>query len=172
MVVFQIPFSLSNSKRQPILHKYIIDPLSITASAIAIIQVSGVIINTCYDYRSRVKNAGNDTSRIVSRLNGLRMVIETLFSLLEDETEKQTSTLQILANVDGPMSRCRTELEALRKTLEPKEGWRGLNAAVLWPLKESEVNKVLQSINNTSSILQPALAVDQRYVLIFYSDRK
>jgi hypothetical protein len=64
-------------------------PLSLTASAIAILQISGVIINTCYDYRIRAKNTAKDASRIISELNGLRTVIDSLFQLLEDECNEK-----------------------------------------------------------------------------------
>jgi hypothetical protein len=140
------------------------DPLSVTASAIAVLQISGTIINLCYDYRSRVKNAAKEASRIVNELNGLRSVIDLLFVLLEDESVKSTqhSALDKLAQDEGPLTRCITELKALEKKLEPQEGWRAAKAAILWPLKESDVKKVLQDIDSTKSTIQLALATDQR----------
>lgn len=146
------------------------DPLSVTASAIAILKISGTIINFCYDYRSRVKSAAKEASRIVNELNGLRSVIDSLFVLLENESEKdsmQHSTLDKLAQGDGPLTRCITELKALEKKLEPKEGWRAAKAAILWPLKESDVKKVLHDIESTKSTVQLALSADQRYAIFF-----
>lgn len=143
------------------------DPLSITASAIAILQVSGVIINACYDYRSRVKDSAKDASRIINELNSLRSIIESLFVLLEEEPENKPSdqsNLQKLAQVGGVLETCKVGLEALEKKLEPKEGWRAVRAAVFWPLKEADIAKALQQIDRTKSSLQLALAVDQRYV--------
>jgi hypothetical protein len=141
------------------------DPLSVTASAIAILQISGTIINLCYDYRSRVKNAAKEASRIVNELNGLRSVIDLLFVLLEDESEKKSmphSALDRLAQSDGVLTRCINELKALEKKLEPKDGWRAAKAAILWPLNESDVKKVLHDIESTRSTVQLALAADQR----------
>jgi len=140
------------------------DPLSITASAIAVLQISGAIINVCYDYRSRVKSSAKDASRIVNELNGLRSVIESLFEILEDESEhtSKRSALRELASIDGPLKTCEVELRALEKKLEPKEGWRALKAAMFWPLKESDVKSVLQNIDTTKSTVQLALAADQR----------
>jgi len=145
------------------------DPLSITASSIAILQISGTIINICYDYRSRVKHAAKDAIRIIAELNGLRNVIDALFLLLEDESENkhsQRSALGNLAQVDGPLARCEENLKALEKKLEPKEGWRATKAAIFWPLKEPDVRKVLQNIDSTKSTIQLALAADQRYITI------
>lgn len=142
------------------------DPLSVTASAIAIIQIIGTIISLCDDYRHRVKNAAKEASRIVNELNGLRSVIDSLLLLLDDESKKssQNSALYKLAQSDGRLTTCITELKALEKKLEPKEGWRATKAAILWPLKEPDVKKVLHDIENTKSTVQLALEVDQRYV--------
>lgn len=141
------------------------DPLSLTASCIAILQLSGAIINTCYDYRSRVKSAAKDASRIVNELNSLRSIIESLFVLLEDEAEDRSSeksALKELAREGGPLDGCKAELETLKKKLEPKEGWRATRAMLLWSLKESDVKRVLQTIDRTKATLQLVLATDQR----------
>ena len=139
------------------------DPLSITASAIAVLQISGTIISSCYEYRSRVKNAKKDASRITNELNGLRIVIESLLSIVEDEKQDEpSSTLKTLAQVDGPLARCRSDLDALAIKLTPKGGWRDTKAALMWPLKESEVMGVLQRIDSTKSTIQLALSADQR----------
>ena len=141
------------------------DPLSITASVIAILQISGAIITICYDYRSRIKDAQKEASRIINGLNGLRHVLDSLFVLLEDESEHkpgQRSALDKLVGDDGPLGRCLVELKALEKKLKPKEGWRAAKASILWPLNNSDVKKVLQDIDSTKSTIQLALAVDQR----------
>jgi hypothetical protein len=62
------------------------------------------------------------------------------------------------------LTTCITELKALEEKLKPKEGWRATKAAILWPLKETDVKKVLYDIENTKSTVQLALEVDQRYV--------
>jgi hypothetical protein len=140
------------------------DPISLTASAIAILQISGTIINLCYNYRSRVKNAAKEASRIVNELNSLRSVIESLFIILEDESAKFTehSALEKLAQDNGSLTRCISELKALERKLEPREGWRAARAAIFWPLKESDMKKFLQDVERTKSTTQLALAVDQR----------
>jgi hypothetical protein len=142
------------------------DPLSITASAIAIVQISGAIINACYNYRSRLKSASNDASRIINELNALRTVIEALCQLLNDENETSPiheSTLRRLSQADDILATCLASLEELSKRLEPKEGWRATKAIILWPLKESDMKRALQDIDITKDTVQLALAADQRF---------
>jgi hypothetical protein len=135
------------------------DPLSLTTSAIAILQISGVIINTCYDYRIRAKNIAKDASRIINELNGLRTV-------LEDECNEKVIQNRVLgkfAETDRPLARCETCLKELAKKLELKAGWRAAREAIFGPLRESEMVKTLQDISSTKSTVQLALALDQRY---------
>ncbi|MCJ1248004.1 hypothetical protein MMC30_005219 [Trapelia coarctata] len=142
------------------------DPLSITASAIAIIQLSSAIINSSYECRSRVKNASKDASRIISELNSLCDVIDTLFKLAESEFEaklQQSPILSGLAKPDGPLKRCETTLTALQQKLEPQEGWRAKRASILWPMKDNDVKKVLLDIEGMKATIQLALAADQRF---------
>jgi hypothetical protein len=141
------------------------DPLSAIASAIAVLQLSGTIISACYDYRSRIKSAKQDASRITTELNGLRNVIESLLSVLEDEKEDnsmESSTLRQLTLKDGPLETCQADLESVSAKLIPKEGWRAIKASITWPLKESDVAKALHSIDSTKSTIQLALSTDQR----------
>ncbi len=56
-----------------------IDPLSITAGAIAILQFSGVIINASYNYRSRVESSAKDAIRIVEDGNAVQSMIDSMF---------------------------------------------------------------------------------------------
>jgi hypothetical protein len=147
------------------------DPLSITASAIAVIQLSGAIINACYTYRSRLRSAAKDTSRIINELNALRTVIEALCQLLNDENETSPiheSTLSRLSQPDGILATCLASLEQLSKRLEPKEGWRATKATILWPLKESDMKRALQDIDITKDTVQLALAADQRFAACIF----
>jgi hypothetical protein len=67
------------------------DPLSVTASCIAIMQLSGSVISTCYMYRSLVKSSAKEAFQIIGELNNLRSIIDSLFVLREDEAESRPS---------------------------------------------------------------------------------
>jgi hypothetical protein len=138
------------------------DPLSATASAIAVLQISGTIISACYNYRSLVKSARTDASRITSELNGLRTVIESLLSLLEDDAPDESSVLRSISQINGPLENCLKDLESVVSKLVLKDGWRATRATLVWPLREAEVRRVLESIDSTKSTIQLALLADQR----------
>jgi hypothetical protein len=140
------------------------DPLSLTASAIALLQISGAIINALYDYRSRSKNAAKDASRIINELNSLRTGIDAIFLLLEAGGEEKTSrgsALGKLAEAGGPLERREVCLNNLAQKLGPKDGWKAARVAIFRPLKEQEMIKILQDLNSTKTTTQLALAADQ-----------
>lgn len=61
------------------------EPLSVTASIIAVIQISGAVISICYEYRSAVKGALKAATRITKEVKGLQDVLERLLRLAEVE---------------------------------------------------------------------------------------
>lgn len=147
------------------------DPLSVSASLIAVIQITGSIISFCYDYRQGAKHASKEIVQISDELNSLRDILDSLLRLAEKaEVEgglngvSQLSTFQLLLKDDGPLWACRRELEKLKEKLEPEGeagGWRGLKKVLVWPLKEGDVKKTLGMLERLKSTLQLGLSADQ-----------
>lgn len=141
-----------------------IDPLSITAGIIAVLQISGNVIFICYDYRAAVKNAPRDAKRIIDEVNTLQDVLEQLLKLAETASINASAhlpALELLNKPDGPLIKCRAKLLALKAKLEPQEGWRAVKKALTWPLRETEVTKALDNINRFKATLTLALTADQ-----------
>src|ERR1700730_16856874 len=102
------------------------DPLSLTASLIAVLQISGTVISALYEYRTSVKGASNDAARIISELNDLRGVLESLLQAVEKENTvvvfagdgvSRLATFQSLAKPNGELERCKADLEAVSTKL-------------------------------------------------------
>ncbi len=84
------------------------DPISIIASIIAVIQLSGKVISLCYDYRTGVKSAPKDATRITDEITSLCHVLEQLLKIAEAEEATHTSrlpALQSLARPEGALQR-------------------------------------------------------------------
>jgi hypothetical protein len=145
------------------------DPLSVTASLIAVLQISGALVSTLYEYRKCVNNASKAAARIIEELNSLCHVFESLLRAVESEESAEVSRLSTMAQLSGPngeLAKCRGELERLSAKLEPESGWRAMRKALIWPLNEGEVNKTLESLQRIKSTLQLALSTDQAVVLL------
>ena len=151
------------------------DPLSITASVISVLQAAGAVISVCCDYRSAVKGSSWEVPRVLEEVRALRNVLRTLEDLA-DKAEAPSSdgksrlpALKSLCDPDtGTLIKCRTELNNLTTKLTPPE-WigptgskrRGLVQALTWPLKIGETEKVLASIERFKTTINAAVATDQ-----------
>jgi hypothetical protein len=69
------------------------DPLSITASIIAVIQLTGSVISAAYNYRNGVRNAPEDAVRIIEDLTELSQILEKLLKLIEKD--RSTGSTQL-----------------------------------------------------------------------------
>jgi hypothetical protein len=97
---------------------------------------------------------------------GLQKVLDDVRELVEDEEGKASSHLpaliELLKSPDG-LPGCRSELESLKKTLEPKGPRTDRVQALIWPLKEGDVRKTLDHLARFQHLLNLTLNVDQTY---------
>ena len=140
------------------------DPLSLVASLIAFVQISGSVISCCYEYRKGVKNAPKDLLKVINEVTGLRNVVERLITLIDDDkmaSHKYLSTLADIASAKGPLEFCQQDLGSLRVKLEPPVNeWKALGKRLTWPLQEKDATKILTSVYRAKSLLETALMID------------
>jgi hypothetical protein len=148
------------------------DPLSITASIIAILQITNAVVSICYDYSSATRNSSQEL--VIEEVKSLRNILENLEQLAKraevgDPTaEQRLPALKLLCEPGGPMVKSLLELGRLQKKLTPPD-WVGQDrstrkAIVLalgWPLKEGDTNKTLEKIGRFKYTLGLALTADQ-----------
>lgn len=141
------------------------DPLSITASLIAVGQVVGSIIVSCYNYQQRTKNARRDASIIRLETQALRHVTESLLTHLDVDEISGGAVLTSLAKMigeDGSLFKnCQKNLVSLEERLQtPVNKWKSLGDQLVWPLRESEIAKEVENIHRIRRILESGLAID------------
>lgn len=150
------------------------DPLSITASLIAVLQISGTVISALYKYRNGVKSATKDAARIITELNSLRSILENLLQAVEKEDSKASSrgggsrlaNFQALTQPNGELKRCQADLEAVSVKLGGDDAallsdQKKMRRALVWPFKEKDVEKLLQGVQKAKGTMQFALSADQ-----------
>lgn len=160
------------------------DPLSITASVITVLQAAEAVISICCDYRSAVKGSSWELSRVLEEVRALRNVLRTLEELA-DKAESPSSdarsrlpALKSLCDPDtGILNKCRTELNNLTTKLTPPE-WigpsgskrRGLVQALTWPLRKEDTEKALAGIERFKSTINVVVATDQTTSILAIHD--
>jgi hypothetical protein len=93
------------------------DPLGGAASVIAVIQIAGAVIDPCYRYRSSLKDAPKTITRLMNEVRGVRVVLESLDTILAEEQSSGTAHLLALEEVmkgNGLLSQCSEELSGRR----------------------------------------------------------
>ena len=120
------------------------DPLSVSASIIALLQLSSTVIG----YLSDVK----DGPRELQRLRLEVCSILPILSILQDEAEQAnngsgwSSTLLSLDAPNGPIHQFRAALEQLNLKLAAVKGWKKVGKIFTWPFEKDEILRILDTI--------------------------
>lgn len=145
-----------------------VEPIGLVGTLIAIVQISSKVVSICYEYRRSVKSAPREISQILKEVTSLRNIVERLIEIAEaDEHSSSLPSLQAMTQDNGPLSLCLSEITTLKTLLKPEKGWKAKGRALLWPLKQVEVNEHLQVIVRVKGTLQFAMSVDNTYVSVF-----
>jgi hypothetical protein len=96
------------------------DHLSITASIIALVQISTSIISVCRGYITNVKDSPNDLWTMLVEVGSLKIVLETLQLLAETEGgDGGENILEKLEGPGGPLVGCQNAMEDLEILVPP-----------------------------------------------------
>ncbi len=155
------------------------DPLSVTASIIATIQIADRIITTCKSYITTVRDAPNDLLAIVIEVGSVKCVLELLDALVSnvpDSSSDVSCILQQLKGDHGPLEECMKALQALGSLLpeHTESVSNGKRRKIIlslshlaWPLKESKARKLLEDIGRYKATISLALTTETVYVTVY-----
>ncbi len=120
------------------------DPLSISASFITLLQLSGKVIG----YLSDVKGGPKELLAIRLEICGILPIL----SILQDQAEQARNgdlwspTFLSLDVPNGPIQQFRRALEQLETNLAPVGGWKKVGKAFSWPFEKGEIQRILSTI--------------------------
>jgi hypothetical protein len=134
------------------------DPLSVSASIVAVLQLTGTVVQ----YLNDVKEAPKDRQRILSELS----VASGILYLLRDLAERPqygdawSVTIRSLNVPNGPLDQFKLALELLTSKLAPVNGLKKMRKALAWPFQKAEIQSVISMIERQKSIFNLALQND------------
>lgn len=140
------------------------DPLSVTASIIAVVGLAENIITRCKAYVSAVKDAPNDLCNILIEVGSVKCTLETL-----EMRRKVSLILQDIGNADGPLEGCDRTLKALMKLFPTESDCTRKRkrsnliksyAELAWPFKEGKARKLLEDLGRHKATLVLILTTD------------
>lgn len=135
------------------------DPLSISASIVALLQLSGKVI----DVLSAITSFSAETRSLTIEINTTRALLSSIAEIASvDETWDQN--LRTLTVQDGPMQILDSLLSKLERRLsrevEAKSGLGQLKRKIVWPWRVDETRQMVRTAREARGLLAGALAVD------------
>jgi hypothetical protein len=151
------------------------DPLSVAASVIAVLQAANSVISVCYDFRAAIKDQPWAMTRITNSINELRAILGRLEQVaneselkLDGTSSTRHSALETLCQDGGAIRCCYDDL----RTLEQKIGsgsWAGKEGSkrrafiqsIGWQFKGKEAEDMLTRLDGYKTTLNLAITLDQ-----------
>ncbi|KAJ5552241.1 hypothetical protein N7494_001619 [Penicillium frequentans] len=143
------------------------DGVSSVASVIAVIQLAGSILKTCAGYILEARDARDDVRTLQRAVAALEGILQKLKDILQGPHGATLSTSSSLAS---NISDCLIQLQDLEKKVDMGRGNRMMKRlgirALKWPLKRTEIDKIINVLERYKSAFALSLQVDQATVLI------
>lgn len=145
------------------------DPLSISASVITILQTTTAIISVCYNVRAALRNEPWSLTRIITELKAFRSILESLEELVQGLNQPQSSgrgrIFELISSSDnGPLVICQRELDILDKKLRVASHTetnlskrKAVLQALRWQLRDKDAKACLERIERCKTTLSLAL---------------
>jgi hypothetical protein len=135
------------------------DPLSISASIAALLQISGTVI----DLISAITSSSAETRSLTIEINTTRALLSSIAEIASvDGTWNQN--LRRLTIQDGPVQMLDSLLSKLEHRLsrevETKGGLRQLKRKIIWPWRVDETRQMVRTAREARGLLAGALAMD------------
>jgi len=129
------------------------DPLSITASIIAVLQLTA----TATQYLKDVKGGLEDRVRMRDEIRSTICLLEMLKDRAEDVEEGELSYWMGRLDVSGPLAQLKKALEKLVFKLAPAGRLRKATRGLTWPFDKKEVDELLSMIERQKTFFVLAL---------------
>jgi hypothetical protein len=134
------------------------DPLSVTASIIAVLQLSGKVL----EYLNNVKDASKDRTQYALKLLNLCSLLYKLRDHVETGARSQPwcTAVRALAVRDGPLDQFKQALEALQTNITDGSRLKKASEALVWKFKKGEIAGILDRIERLKSLVEIVLQID------------
>lgn len=146
-----------------ILNHPTMDPLTISASVITIVQMTGTLVS----YLNDVKNAPEDRKAYVIEASNLYALLVRLRFRIDDERNSDSSwwrQIQALAIDGGLLGQFQRDLELLTTKISSKHHLTDLSARMTWHSVKKDVAKTFSRIERLKSDLVIAMGVNIMWV--------
>jgi hypothetical protein len=134
------------------------DPLSVTASIIAVLQLSVKVLA----YLNDVKDASKDRAQCEIETLSLYSLLVNLRCRLEEGSASQLwyTAVRALAVGNGPLDQFKQALEMLQAKMTDGGRLKKAGEALMWKLRKEEIASILARIERLKGLVGVALEMD------------
>lgn len=134
------------------------DPISVTASIIAIIQLTSKVI----EILDVVRNAPNDRARLAIEVSNIYNLLIILRYRLEEgrSNEAWYTAIRSLGVQNGPLDQYKDALEQLQRKVVSGSGTKKIGHTLLWMFSKEEIKSLLSKMESLKSLIHIALEMD------------
>lgn len=134
------------------------DPLSTTASVIAILQLTAEVIKYLQDVKDAPKECQQCTTEALNLQN---LLINLLQYLAQSQSgDPWTKSVQDLNASNGPLDQYKQALEQLQAKVENQDSAQKIKRRLLWKFGKAEVASILLRMERLKSLISIALEMD------------
>lgn len=134
------------------------DPLSVTASIIAIV---GLAEKVCA-YLDDAKDASTDRIRFTNEMSNLSKLLVALLSRLDESSnEPWHAKVRELGGRDGLIYQYRVALEQFKDKVSERQGIKKIAKTLLWKHVREDAERILSRIERLKLTMQMYLQIDQ-----------
>ena len=134
------------------------DPLSLSASIVAVLQITGKLLSYLNDVRNTTKDQAQlavEASNVYGLLASLRFRVEQ-----SNAHDPWFSAVHNLGTENGPLDQAKEALERLVSKAEPCQGIQRLGKQLMWKFEKSEMRDILNKIERIKALVNIALTDD------------
>lgn len=134
------------------------DPLSVTASVIAVLQLTGTVLS----YLNDVKNASKECQQCTIEASNLQNLLINLRYRLEQGQigDPWFTSVRALNIENGPLDQYKQALEQLQSKVDVGNSVRKVGKQLVWKFNKAEVADILARMERLKSLLSIALEMD------------
>ena len=146
------------------------DPLSVSASVIAVLQLVNSVASFTYDFLKAGREAQAASTHLRTELFRLETILMQLKGILHEDKSKDFS-YTLLRDIVSWLDECRVLLEDFSSCLKRSNTRLGqISDRFIWPLKEKQLRKLINLTNQTKNWVLLGLTVHQRHGATFLYD--
>ena len=138
------------------------DPVSLTASIIAVLQLT----STLTSYINDARNATKEQAQVAVEASNLYNLLTTLRFRVEGAPSEGPwfNQVKLLGTKNGPLDQFKDILEAMIKQLPSSETRHQIKSTLLWKFTKKEVENALARMERLKSLVSCALTNDLVWV--------